>query len=247
METNIFTLWAEKFVSETKTIPQDGRKVLPTHYGYKRHLRLKALEISRRGNNLTYIIPSHTNGKCRPLNCGFLELIEERLRTEMIKSTFLDDPTFDHFDFLNMLKVVYLCFSTAIMIFLPLHRVECIQLMHLECYTYHIHHHYPELNRMHSAEEMVKLVTTKRHKALQSANLQLVAVRCGHISTQKGLFATSAAALDAIQSQGRATANCLSARAAAKTGKHLRYENKREMRRTLRELELHKELSNRIA
>lgn len=62
-----------------------------------------------------------------------------------------------------------------------------------------------------------------------------------HISTQEGLVVISGAALEAIWVQARITANCLSARAPAEMEKDLRLENERELRRTLRELELHQE------
>lgn len=55
MDTNIFTSWALFFVEHVKAKTMNGKKVLFNCDGYKSHLKVKALDILKKGNVISFL------------------------------------------------------------------------------------------------------------------------------------------------------------------------------------------------
>lgn len=80
-----------------------------SHDGYRSHMTMKIFETLRNGNIFTYCLPSHTSGNTQLLDVRPNSDFKSEFNAEIRKATYLhDDPSFDNFDLLLMIKRAYI-------------------------------------------------------------------------------------------------------------------------------------------
>lgn len=105
MDSCIFSSLAGKFVEHVRPKTSNGRIVLLIYDGYKSHLGIKILNVLQKGGLIVYCIPSHTIVLLQPSDVSLFGLFKACLRDEIHNAAMVrEDPTFDQFDFLHMIK-----------------------------------------------------------------------------------------------------------------------------------------------
>ena len=68
VDSDNFFEWAKKFIEDVRALAADGRRVFLIYDGYRSHMNLRALSLSRDNDTIVYALPTHTSGKTQPLD-----------------------------------------------------------------------------------------------------------------------------------------------------------------------------------
>lgn len=199
-----FELWAEYFVRDVADKTTNGRKILLTYDGYRSHLGVKVLDTLRKGNVLCYCLPAHISGITQPLDVGIFGPFKAHLNKKMhhaAKAFTYEDPTFDLFDLLQLMKDAYessftrqnICSAFAKSGLWPIDVGPLISVPRPRSADAH--------SEMVDVDELRALFEAKREAALQDSVLQPVVVRRGYVDTRLGLLLTTEEAMHAARAQ----------------------------------------------